>query len=157
MKSLINLSTTASLLVALMGVHARVHASPMTTYSSTICSPPTAVTAFERISTGIVNTGTGQLNVFCPVVRTREPGTAGYIAHVNGRQLQGTTLACAFVNFRNDGFSRELQAFSPDAPATLGGVVRLTARLTTVEPGGYQHITCSIPPGGKLYGIELEQ
>ena len=42
---------------------------------------------------------------------------------------------------------------------TPGGIVRKSAALRSedVPPGSHQTVRCSIPAGGKLFGVELEQ
>ena len=130
-----------------------------TTESASICMPwgEFSGPGLARSTTGLHNTRSAPLSVLCPLVRTGGPTSAGFVAHVNGRQPAGTTLSCRFVSLRRDSFALQSSAFVLEAPPTPGGIVRMRGTLTVVPPGSYQTVLCTIPPGGKLFSIESAQ
>ena len=152
---------TLSALLCTTGLLAHEPAMALTTVPSTICEPQGTATPplLSRHSIGLYNTHTAPVTVLCPVVRTVEPGPEGYQAFVNGRVPDGLELSCTFVSHRHDSYTLGAAEFVTVEGPTLGGIVRQRAVLKRedVPAGSYQTVRCSIPAGGKLFGIELVQ
>ncbi|WP_280152061.1 hypothetical protein [Piscinibacter sp. XHJ-5] len=143
------------------GLCAQGSAIAVTTVPATLCKTygATAVSGLSSSHTGLYNTNPAPVSVICPVPRTRPAAADGYRAFVNGRQPTGTTLSCTLHSQRHDSYTLGASTFARVGDPTPGGIVRMSAVLTVdkVSPLSYQSVWCSLPPGAKLFDIELVQ
>lgn len=102
---------------------------------------------------GIKNTGFGNLNVVCPVVRDNTKNTSGMpSAQINvWNATSGVNFHCVFYNYDLWGLITTLDS----ADTSLVGQRTLSFKLYTSNVGGYYTIFCIVPPGSKIYSYQV--
>lgn len=139
-----------ALTLGAVGIHEAAMAE--TTQHGTICNPTgnSNRSGLAADSRGVRNALLTNLDVVCPVVRTRLPPETAFVDfRVDG---EGPATCTAFSFGPPDGGWRGQSA---TVPVSVTGP---WSRLLRIDPGrarsgSYQSVVCTLAPGARLFGI----
>lgn len=147
------LSAVAAALGAI-GVHGAAMAE--TTESGVICKPAGYSNApgLHATNRGVENRTTANMNVLCPIVRTREPASAYFKVTVDVFGASATTTCTLFSYGPPDAGWRG--QMTQTVPAGYQAV-HLELPRERVPLGSYQTVQCKLAPKSWLFAVRPQQ
>jgi hypothetical protein len=140
--------------VAVLGMHGMAKAE--TTESAVICKPAgdSNRAGLFTDSRGVRNGTAGNLDVVCPVLRTREPPSTGFVVKVDVGIAPAT---CTMYSFGQPDGGWRGQSLTVTAAAPLPRTLSLSIDAARVPVGSHQSVYCTLASGSRLFGIRPQQ